>query len=288
MVVNTSEGPYLIFKNGFAQNRKNCFLNSVVQALLAVDAIRDKLSWSIPIEEELLTLFDKQEALYKEGIDLNGLKKLLGFCRNQMHDAEECLVQMMQRFSDKVKELFQFESKTECICRKCGSSVLTEKNWKSELILAIRPKDQVNMWSDLSNFTFGQQIQCSNVECNSDGCTVAEKSFYRVPSTLKYLLVKVNLIDDKNRMLNRVIKGFSSTVNSFRLLQENNRPMVLKTKLLAVICHNGTDMTSGHYVTYRLHEKNWYLIDDQNVCYKRNCRLPSCMKNFYILLFEKV
>ena len=39
----------------------------------------------------------------------------------------------------------------------------------------------------------------------------------------------------------------------------------LKFDLKAVVCHKGDTLTSGHYTTFRMFEKRWYLMDDSNV-----------------------
>ena len=250
--------------------------------------VKQNLSTSNAFEKRILQLFTKQDQKSKESIDLTIFKNDFGFANNKMHDAEKCLVKFLSMTSEKVRQLFEFETKVDSICTICGSKVLSESDWKTETVLTLRPTDSCNLWKNLSDMTVPQKRECSNEHCKNNEFSVEENVQYRISNNLKYLFVKVNLVSDSNRMNNRVIKGFSSVQNSLKVLQENNQPFVIRTKLAAVISHTGVKMTEGHYVIYKFHDNDWYLIDDQNICCVKSSRLPNCMKDFYLLVLQRI
>ena len=288
MIVDVSTCPFLKFQNGYVQRRTNCFVNSSVQALLSICSNEIHFNENNPVDNILQSMFKKEQGRSKDPIDLTALRKMVGFDDFQQHDVDEFIGNLLSHSGSDFRSLFQVQITSKAQCSACNFDKQTDTSVRSDTIIRLTVLNTVTEWKSIANLSNPTLRNCLNAQCAGVGATVTEFNQYSIPNSTKFLWLRIPLMDGVNRMSKRSIKGFSPSQVCLKFENFNSSLGTFKGVLKAVICHYGDNMDKGHYVVYRSFDNEWYLVDDQAICYRKTARLPQCMKDFSVLLIERI
>ena len=66
-------------------------------------------------------------------------------------------------------------------------------------------------------------------------------------------------------------------------------PLHVPARLKAIACHRGATLRSGHYYSYRLEGKQWYIFDDDHPCEPvSEEKVLSEHQTVYMLAYERL
>ena len=265
---------------GLANEGNTCYLNGLMQALLAVPTLwlpsvpRLHLeTGTSPIVRKLLETLVSMDRVNRgmSGVqvdtkpllqELQRVKAAAGdrlFRWRSQNDAAEVL----STFVDELRKSFgrwevvETDPHEHLSCRSCNASTAVEAGVQPYLIL--EPKEQLD--ESLKDFTWINSEGRSCTSCRSTEVRV-QRLLHRSP---KVLVIQLNrsLADGSNRK-NPTVVDVSS--QSLQLpTRSENRLLVVSYSLKAVVCHHSDSMNKGHYVTYAKHGNTWYRFDDTNV-----------------------
>lgn len=120
----------------------------------------------------------------------------------------------------------------------------------------------------LLNFSFGKE------QITRDGYVVytAEKNFYDFPTYIILCIHRFSGDGSKNLKVIDIPKTVNISDRSYNII--------------SVVCHNGINASSGHYVTFAERDGFWYLFDDEKdprpICSDDVLRLISGRKNNFL------
>ncbi|XP_075678522.1 uncharacterized protein LOC113796719 [Dermatophagoides pteronyssinus] len=136
------------------------------------------------------------------------------------------------------------------------------------------------------------RYHCDNCKqlCNGIKCI-------RIKRLPEILIVHLNRYQNVNSVVRKITSQLNFPLNDFSLksfLTEsmaatNNVNDDAQYDLVAVVCHNGTQVTNGHYICYAMNEMNldWYEFDDMHVSYVSKDRILSMASSAYILIYQR-
>ncbi|XP_075587350.1 ubiquitin specific protease 20/33 isoform X2 [Dermatophagoides farinae] len=136
------------------------------------------------------------------------------------------------------------------------------------------------------------RYHCDNCKklCNGIKCI-------RIKRLPEILIVHLNRYQNVNSVVRKITSQLTFPLNDFSLksfLSETTTNVTYSADaqydLVAVVCHNGTQVTNGHYICYALNEINldWYEFDDTYVTYVSKDRILSMASSAYILFYQRV
>ncbi|OTF81963.1 ubiquitin carboxyl-terminal hydrolase 20-like protein, partial [Euroglyphus maynei] len=135
------------------------------------------------------------------------------------------------------------------------------------------------------------RYHCGNCKklCNGIKCI-------RIKRLPEILIVHLNRYQNVNSVVRKITSQLNFPLNDFSLksfLTESMAATVAdedaQYDLVAVVCHNGTQVTNGHYICYAMNEVNldWYEFDDIHVSYVSKDRILSMASSAYILIYQR-
>ncbi|KAH9425416.1 Ubiquitin carboxyl-terminal hydrolase 20, partial [Dermatophagoides pteronyssinus] len=208
-----------------------------------------------------------------------------------------------------VSDLFAGELENTIRCANCGhTSTLIETFLNLSIPItaidrAIQSKIQNSMvfldLIDCLETFFNPELlenenryHCDNCKqlCNGIKCI-------RIKRLPEILIVHLNRYQNVNSVVRKITSQLNFPLNDFSLksfLTEsmaatNNVNDDAQYDLVAVVCHNGTQVTNGHYICYAMNEMNldWYEFDDMHVSYVSKDRILSMASSAYILIYQR-
>ena len=263
-------------------------MNSSVQALLSICSDKIHFDDNNPVDSMLQSLLKKEQEHSNDPVDLTGLRKIAGFDDFRQHDVDEFIGNVLSISSVNFRNLFYLQVTSKAQCIACNFDKQADTSIRSDTIVRLTLPNAVTDWKFIANLSHPIVRNCLNAQCTGSGATVTEFNQYNIPNTTKFLFLRIPLMNGMTRMSQRSIKGFSANLVSLKFQDFNGTLTTFKGVVKAVICHYGDSMDRGHYVVYRSLANEWYLVDDQAICYRKTARLPQCMKDFSVLLIERV
>lgn len=261
----------------------NCGVNSILQAILRIDAFQSILSKKPKNEnlgdlaicralQQLLNDFLIEKEIIDPKIFIDALTskyKELNF--NKQQDAHE----IYKRIEETLIECMQFNStnglmSTNIKCESC--KFIINKNEKFTDI-SIRV-DKNSVQESLDDFFVDKIIE--NYKCNScNNCNVVMS--HEVVESPDILCVQLKRFSGNCEKLDDKIN-----YDEYLILNKNSQ-----YKLKSMVCHDG-NYNSGHYVAVKVDERNYYLFNDENVS-SFNKKLKEINSgSIYLLFYEKI
>ena len=286
-MVDISTCPFLRFQNGFPQRRTNCFANCCVQAVLSLKSSLIQFDESNAVDKFLQDLFKREAEKFQSSLDLTPLRKLLGFDDFRQHDVDEFFGKLLANCGSHLRKLFAVKSTSKAHCSACNFDKQADSSIREDFIIRLFAEDKIMEWKSLAELSGHRMRSCLNAQCSGVGKTVTEFDQYEILEGTQFVCLSIPLMDGTRRMIERSIKGFSPGKVTLKYENFKGKVCSFKGQLQSVICHYGDGMDRGHYIAYRPFESDWYLIDDQAICYRKTSRLPQCMKDFYVLILQR-
>ncbi|XP_054160020.1 ubiquitin carboxyl-terminal hydrolase 2-like [Oppia nitens] len=305
-----------------------CYMNCVIQALYSIPDFRYNLNinGTKPLHLALKNLFDSMAAKsdqtnvnpcefwdiftnyrnqFKDRQQQHDSQEFLRYLINGLHEEVNVAKQQTktnngQQLTDKRQRrpkrdkvwnrylkfvdnsylvmMFVGQLKSTIKCSHCESE---RYNWDIywDLSLSIpETNDDIDINTCLKEYTDVEVLDNDSMPtcetCQSKRKSFKSLSFSRIPPILIIQLKK--FVNDGNKISKAV------TINSQLVIKSHNY------YLFAIICHNGTTCSRGHYTSYCLHNHIWYLFDDEVVHSIQTMDFNTVSSDAYILFYRSV
>lgn len=290
---------------GLANLGNTCYLNSVLQMLFTLKYFTEELEYSydnVPLINSLCILFDAMEtsdtnlapASLKKNLDIF----MPNFKDKIEQDAHEFLMELVdvlhKNCNDKtpinilnqdaskmykdyviaLKNAFHFKTyisesmysglTKKLVCRDCQA---VSYNFESHLSIDLYLQNKNDTLDTCLNRYFETDyvyIECEN--CGAKDRNVehsVEPSLNKLPRFLFIMLKRFAFLNGKPSKNNNCVK-IPEELEMNKYYSTLNGVSTVFT-LKSVICHHGTDIDTGHYVTLSKNNSNWDLFNDTKV-----------------------
>ena len=281
------------------QNLGNtCYLNSLLQALLAVPAFWDPASHRVhsmvpkvakQLFKTLSSMKDSERAAPNTKPLLQELQrvKIASGATEFRYIHQQDVAEVLNIVIDALKEacVNWKESVTDphdyVSCKNCGEFTVSDAEVLPYLVITPsfgKLQDILNRVTQRESADYG----CSN--CGNEQL-VKQHLFHRAP---KVLVIQLNRAVYANQVLSKdpSVVEISMTLNF--PTKRGNKLYCTPYTLKAVVCHEGVSPVEGHYYTYAKHHEKWYRCNDKVMEINKNVIMPTLnSKHAYIYLFEK-
>ena len=120
-------------------------------------------------------------------------------------------------------------------------------------------------------------------ECGASTCSKQ----ITLQNRSNYIVIQFKRYSRKRTRNSEISKKITAKSDFFSDLDIKTSEGVQKYKVIATIEHQGTELKSGHYISYILNNDTWYCCNDEAITIlPTNSKAPT--ENIYILLLKKV
>ncbi len=268
-----------------------CYGNSLVQALLACDAVKSGMARDNPAERaaaELLKIFNELDTSVNTPLSIEPLTQEVMAWGDvgQQQDCMDMWSRLFQKLPLHVQSLFVGLETYKMTCMVCG-----KENERSEQFntLQLPIRDRAVKFSEALKALQESQTPADYTcdSCSQKGTTTQERNLDLTSN--KYLFLKLPLFlprPDGQGMIrsnNRQISDFAASGET--------KLFGWKYRTIAAIEHRGDKCDGGHYMCWRRSKNNgqkgWAVLDDMKEP-KRVRPFAGHLKNIAILLMERV
>ena len=260
---------------GIANTGNDCFINSVIQALLHAPYLMNfvtEMQRQQNIQGPLLTtLANRQGHNIK-----NTIKKVLPvFAFGQQEDAHELYVLLLDALMSEcciVKDIFNTSCSTTVTCQKCQ-----QQTQHTVDIQCVPAMTNMPVQECITKALSGCEDLPTEWHC--DHCT-ANQGMQRHKLLRRPMILSIHIA---NKVLPNGMKQFASNdVKEYVKLPDGS-----VYRLFAATCHIGNCTTAGHYICFVRIRDMWWLTNDESTTpssWNECCRLAST--HGYLLLFR--
>lgn len=252
----------------FINRTNNCYLISVIQALLSIPILVNFLKNSDE-ESEIVTLFsnliNQLRDSNKNLIESNSIIRILGkydsfFNGRNQEDAHECLIRLFdiltKEYKNKgIRNKFNIHFKTTVTCNKCDYLSI---NQFTDYSIILNFKTQHNNKNNKNRHNlaelFEDYIRIEEVNAKCEKCRSGKISkctrIVKLPQVLVVVFSKFNQL--------------ASSVEVSKKININLNNVDYFYNLISKINHTG-NLNSGHYTADRLINGKWFNLNDDTI-----------------------
>ena len=298
-----------LYPSGLKNNGNTCYLNSLLQSLLAVPAFWEpsarRLHPELPplVRNFLETLVSMKRANNRKKVsketsdkeidtkpllrELQRVKAAAGdpsFRWRRQNDAAEVL----STFIDELRKAFggwtviSTNPREHSCCEGCKQSSVADYEHP---YLILEPKERLH--ESLEEF-MDKKSECRRcTKCKSTQVISQRLLLHSAPKVLMIQLNRI-LADGSGRKNETVVDVSSQSLDL--PTKRQGRLVVSQYTLKAVICHHGDISNTGHYVTYAKQRNEWYRFSDLYVRLLTSDLIKDSMitKHAYMYVFERL
>jgi ubiquitin C-terminal hydrolase len=263
---------------------KSCYANSIVQALLQMKYLTDRLVLEDDhISQEIAEFQSLLTTTQRSFQGTHMLRSLVGeeFEKNEQQDVHDFFLKLINQLPESARRLFMFDRTYTPRCRKCHKLNLPTTH--TGFCYETYPDDNDTFSNLFPESDFVLDKHCTTCKMNT-----TQQRYIKVTlgEEQKYLVVLLNLfkynklLKKQSRMSERIIGGFNSA-NIVRLFGKT-------FTTIAAIRHQGETTKKGHYTCCIRSDDGWFEISDSLTTEFISKRFVQKLNNVYMLFLERV
>ena len=279
---------------------QTCYFNSIVQCLFHCPLFREAINnvpqpvFSVAVLRELRLLFSQMGKesssryldtlrCFSAAINIPECKEA-NMNKNRQEDAGEFFLRLIEHFSEKFKplaDIFEGDLRSTLTCQRCFQSYTKTDPFRL-LALSFPERNDHNVshthdvYDFLNDFVRSEII--SGYDCAHCPTQNQTEKTLDILSTPKVLVLQLKRFKGLQKM-----KDFVKFPSKLRLkyasVGDGEHQLYCLT---GIVCHRGSTITNGHYLSYILVEEKWLKADDETI---REVRYETVKREEAYLLF---